>query len=179
MAGDVSYISHQGMDAPAAQYNLGADSAYTNRNADYEAYLRKSNAAQKAAAKPRNFTQIDISKFSQLLASITRTTSTQKCAKSIRVALQDSGAKIEKHPVAASDWGNTLQKLGFTKIMPQFEKPKKGDIYIIKATSQHSYGHIAGYSGSDWVSDFKQRTYDVYKDKKVTYEYYRLAKDAL
>ena len=174
MAGDVGYISQQEGNAPAVQYNLGADSAYVNRNADYEAYLQKSKAAQKAAEKPRKFTQVDVSKFSQLLAKITRTTSTQKCARSIRVALQSSGAKIQQHPVAASDWGNTLQKLGFTKIMPQFERPQKGDIYIIKATSKHSYGHIAGYSGSDWVSDFKQRTYDVYKDKKVTYEYYRL-----
>lgn len=175
MVGDVSFISQQEMEAPAVQYNLGTNSAYANRNADYEKYLRKSEAAQKAASKPRNFTQIDISKFSQLLANITRTKSLQKCAKSIRVALQSSGAEIKQHPVAATDWGNTLKKLGFTKIKPQFDEPKKGDIYIIKATSKHTYGHIAGYSGSDWVSDFKQRTYDVYKDKQVTYEYYRLA----
>ena len=109
MAGDVGYISQQEGNAPAVQYNLGVDSAYANRNADYEAYLQKSKAAQKAAEKPRNFTQIDVSKFSQLLAKITRTASTQKCARSIRVALQSCGAKIQQHPVAASDWGNTLQ----------------------------------------------------------------------
>ena len=37
MAGDVGYISQQEGNAPAVQYNLGADSAYANRNADYEA----------------------------------------------------------------------------------------------------------------------------------------------
>jgi hypothetical protein len=49
-----------------------------------------------------------------------------------------------------------------------------GDIYIIHRTKKHVYGHIAGFTGSQWVSDFKQTSYDVYKDKNVTYTYYRL-----
>ncbi|MCH4248289.1 MAG: hypothetical protein LKF82_10755 [Acinetobacter populi] len=112
--------------------------------------------------------------FTNKLKSITRQTSTSKCAKSIRVALQSAGAKIQSHPVAASDWGNTLISLGYRQIKPSFDKPKEGDIYIIHSTQQHKYGHIAGFSGQSWVSDFKQRSHDVYKDKNVSYSYFRL-----
>ena len=130
--------------------------------------------------KPRNYTssangqRLDLSKFTQKLASITRTTSTAKCAKSIRVALQSAGANIQNHPVAAADWGDTLKKIGYRQINPSFNNPKKGDIYIIDRTGSHTYGHIAGYSGSNWVSDFKQSDYAVYKNKNVKYSYYRL-----
>lgn len=46
----------------------------------------------------------DLDTFTNKLKSITRQSSTSKCAKSIRVALQSAGAKIQSHPVAASDW---------------------------------------------------------------------------
>ncbi|MDR6185528.1 hypothetical protein QE384_001429 [Acinetobacter baylyi] len=97
----------------------------------------------------------------------------QNVAKSVRIALQSAGAKIISHPVAASDWGDTLTKIGYRQIQPAFDHPQKGDIYIIKRTPNHIYGHIAGYSGSQWISDFKQNSYDVYRDDNVTYTYYR------
>lgn len=112
--------------------------------------------------------------FADKLKSITRQSSTSRCARSIRMALQSAGAKIQSHPVAASDWGNTLVSLGYREITPAFDNPKEGDIYIIHRTQKHQYGHIAGYSGSNWVSDFKQRSYDVYSDKNVRYSYFRL-----
>ncbi len=45
---------------------------------------------------------------------------------------------------------------------------------IIHRTKKHRYGHIAGFTGSQWVSDFRQRSHDVYRDNSVTYQYYRL-----
>lgn len=68
-----------------------------------------------------------------------------------------------------------LQQIGYQKIKPEFNNPQPGDIYIIHRTKKHRYGHIAGFTGSQWVSDFKQTSYDVYKDPNVTYSYYRLA----
>lgn len=121
-----------------------------------------------------NNQRIDIDKFIQKLQGITTQTSSKKCAKSIRIALESAGAKFQSHPVAASDWGNTLTKIGYRQISPKFDQPKEGDIYIINRTSKHTYGHIAGFSGKQWVSDFKQRSYDVYKENGLTYEYYRL-----
>ena len=117
---------------------------------------------------------VDIDKFSRFLSNITRQTSTHKCARSIRIGLQSSGAKIVNHPVAAADWGNTLLKIGYRKIDLSFDQPKKGDIYIIDRNSSSKYGHIAAYSGSAWVSDYKQRSHAVYRNPNVHYTYYRL-----
>ena len=137
-------------------------------------------AQEKRAAKPQsifgadNGQRINIDKFTQRLRGVTASSSSQKCAKSVRLALESAGAKFNSHPVAAADWGHTLQKIGYQKINLAFDRPQKGDIYIINRTQRHVYGHIAAYSGSGWVSDFKQRDYAVYKDPNVRYEYYRL-----
>ena len=120
-----------------------------------------------------NAFKIDIDKFINKLDSISARTSSARCARSIRIALQTAGAKFSNHPVAAADWGNTLEEIGYQQIQPSFDNPQEGDIYIIDRTRKHRYGHIAGYTGSEWVSDFKQRNYDVYKGS-VTYKYYRL-----
>lgn len=122
-----------------------------------------------------NASGIEVEKFIQKLDSIKSHVSSQRCARSIRIALESAGAVIGAHPIAASDWGDTLMKLGYKHIQPEFDRPQEGDIYIIHRTSKHVYGHIAGFTGSEWVSDFKQKSYDVYKDDGVQYEYYRLA----
>jgi len=51
--------------------------------------------------------------------------------------------------------------------------PLQGDIYIIEKSNVHEYGHIAGYTGNQWISDFKQKSMVIYKDK-VTYHFYRM-----
>lgn len=118
---------------------------------------------------------VDVDKFTQFLSGITRQTSTKRCARSIRIGLQSAGAKIVNHPVAAADWGNTLMKIGYRKIDLSFDQPKKGDIYIIDRNASSKYGHIAAYSGSAWVSDYKQSSHAVYRNPNVNYTYYRLA----
>lgn len=129
---------------------------------------------QLATSGTQNSSRFDVNQFTKFLSGITRQTSTQRCARSIRIGLQSAGAKIVNHPVAAADWGNTLLKLGYQKIDLSFDRPKKGDIYIIDRTEKNRYGHIAAYSGQAWVSDFKQRSHDVYSNSKVRYTYYRL-----
>ena len=116
---------------------------------------------------------INLHTFSKSLARISSRTSSQKCAKSIRLALESAGARFDNHPVAASDWGKTLMDIGYRRINPAFDHPERGDIYIIQRTKAHVYGHIAGFSGAEWVSDFKQSSHVVYKEN-VTYSYYRL-----
>jgi hypothetical protein len=122
----------------------------------------------------RSGQRIDIGKFTQRLQNVTARTSSQKCAKSIRLALESAGARFNSHPVAAADWGGTLTKIGYRKIDASFDNPKKGDIYIIHRTNSHVYGHIAGYTGTNWVSDFRQAGYAVYRNEKVNYSYYRM-----
>jgi hypothetical protein len=145
-----------------ANKDAKSSSVSTNRNIKNKNYTSASSQ------------RIDISKFTQHLQSITAQKSSQACARSIRIALESAGARFQNHPVAAADWGGTLQSLGYRKINLSFDKPKKGDIYIINRTSSHTYGHIAGYSGSGWVSDFKQKGYAVYKNENVNYTYYRI-----
>lgn len=116
----------------------------------------------------------DLDKFVQKLDKVKARASSQRCARSIRIALQSAGAVFGSHPVAASDWGGTLAQIGFKQIQPEFDHPQEGDIYIIRRTNKHVYGHIAGFNGSQWVSDFKQKSYDVYKEDGLKYEYYRL-----
>jgi len=123
-----------------------------------------------------NGQRIDIDRFTQKLRNITARTSSQRCARSVRLALESAGAKFNGHPVAAADWGSTLLKVGYEKINLAFDRPQEGDIYIIKRTQKHVYGHIAAYTGSHWVSDYRQRNYAVYKDPNVRYEYYRPSK---
>ncbi|WP_343597777.1 CHAP domain-containing protein [Acinetobacter sp.] len=124
------------------------------------------------AKKPTK--DIDLHKFSKKLESISARHSTEKCAQHIRIALQVAGANVTQHPIAASDWGQTLEKNGYHKIKPAFDRPQEGDIYIIQRTGDHIYGHIAGYTGNGWFSDFRQKNYAVYKEKDVKYTYYRL-----
>lgn len=141
-----------------------------------EQYL-KNKALENFKNQTENLKQqslIDIEKFTQKLVSMSRSTTAHRCARYVRIALESAGARFSDHPVAASDWGNTLTEIGYKQIQPDFNNPKEGDIYIINSTNRHRYGHIAGFTGSQWVSDFRQRSYDVYKDPNVTYEYYRL-----
>jgi hypothetical protein len=58
---------------------------------------------------------IDVSKFSQKLAKRAAYRSSSQCAKFVRIALQSAGANIVQHPVAASDWGRTFNKLAIKK----------------------------------------------------------------
>ena len=113
----------------------------------------KRSKTQNHKAEDQN---INLHKFSSKLESISANHSKEKCAKNIRIALQAAGADVSKHPVAASDWGQTLEKNGYKKIKPAFNRPQEGDIYIIERTSGHTYGHIAGYTGNGWFSDFRQ-----------------------
>ncbi|HHP0321257.1 CHAP domain-containing protein [Acinetobacter baumannii] len=145
-----------------------------------KAMLSKASSGNKKLHRPASKRHksedqnIDLHKFSSKLESMSAKHSKEKCAKNIRIALQAAGADVSKHPVAASDWGQTLEKNGYKKIKPAFNRPQEGDIYIIERTSGHTYGHIAGYTGNGWFSDFRQKTYAVYKEKDVKYSYYRL-----
>ncbi|MFH7804432.1 CHAP domain-containing protein [Acinetobacter sp. A1-4-2] len=145
----------------------------SGKNSKKSSEFQTGQAIAKKNVLAKNGQRIDISKFTDFLQSVSSTSSSQKCAKSIRLALESAGARFQSHPVAAADWGNTLMKIGYREINPKFDAPKEGDIYIIDRTGKHVYGHIAGFNGKQWVSDFKQRSYDVYNEKGLTYKYYR------
>ena len=160
------YDSHHSNMTNAANQNTAVIS---QKYQDNQAGLRAKNPQ-----KNKGIPYLDVRKFTQKLHSMSSASSTKKCARSIRIALQSAGARIVNHPVAAADWGNTLQTIGYKKINPSFNNPKEGDIYIIHRTQKHVYGHIAAYTGRQWVSDFRQNSHAVYKNDQVNYTYYRL-----
>lgn len=105
----------------------------SERNVTASDILSSKQARERAIS---NHQRVDIEKFTGFLRNITRQTSTQKCAKSIRIGLESAGARFKSHPVAAADWGKTLTSIGYRKINLSFDQPKKGDIYIIDRTAK-------------------------------------------
>ncbi|MGN3974750.1 hypothetical protein [Tsuneonella sp. SYSU-LHT278] len=80
-----------------------------------------------------------------------------KCAKYVREALVAGGLNTAGNPLSAKDYGPFLEGLGFashTKTSPY--SPEKGDIVVLPANVGSTHGHVAGYVGSKWVSDFVQ-----------------------
>jgi hypothetical protein len=80
-----------------------------------------------------------------------------QCAKYVREAMVAAGLNTAGNPISAKDYGPFLVKLGFksvTTTMPY--APQKGDIAVMPASAGSIHGHIAGYTGSKWISDFVQ-----------------------
>ena len=83
------------------------------------------------------------------------------CALYVRKAINAGGIK--------GSWGDAWQyitalpTLGFTDLgkITDFEK---GDIVVFNKTGNRKYGHISMWTGSQWVSDFKQKSIIVHTD---------------
>jgi hypothetical protein len=102
------------------------------------------------------------------------------CAKWVRKALEAAGADTTGHPVPAKLYGPTLMRIGFHEITvenPETYTFLRGDVVVIQPTKHgNSAGHIAGYDGTEWVSDFRQRGFwpgSEYKKEKPHYAVYR------
>jgi hypothetical protein len=104
-----------------------------------------------------------------------------KCATFVRVALQAAGIDTSDHPIPAKDYGPYLLKWGFVKIPSTGYIPQQGDIVVIQPNAldgkRHlsKYGHIAGYDGTHWVSDFVQIDMwgGPYRNDGLSYQIYR------
>ena len=83
-----------------------------------------------------------------------------RCAYFVRQALAAGGYEPATWPVHAKDWGPPLLRAGFklvkVKSLSTF-RPMKGDVAVIQATSHRKSGHIQGFDGRNWISDFVQR----------------------
>ena len=94
----------------------------------------------------------DIDKAVKHLIENAEPTSTNWCAKYVSNALLKGGFKFKKKQYAYMYYTNgILIGIGYKEI----EKPKtfqKGDITVIEKNNYHKYGHIAMYSGSQWIS---------------------------
>lgn len=96
------------------------------------------------------------------------------CSKSVRIALQQCGVPV-KHTKQAKDMHRPLMNVGF-KQLPLNTQPQVGDICVLNAVGRHIDGHIAIWNGTQWVSDFKQKGLNVWRDippNQVTGAIYR------
>ncbi|MFI4919739.1 MAG: LysM peptidoglycan-binding domain-containing protein [Legionellales bacterium] len=135
----------------------------------------KSNPAKTVKLASNHFNK---EKFSKALTEKSLSSSVGKCAKYVRIALEAGGGNTKGHPVAARLYGPTLKKIGFKEISTADYDPQLGDIVIFDkhqdGNKSHPYGHIAGYNGAQWISDFKQKRMNPYKGSPdVPYKIYR------
>ena len=115
------------------------------------------------------------------------------CARYVRHALSAAGVSPATWLESAKDWGPSLVSVGFKEhakngylavgglfnacsIEPFV--PALGDVVVTQGTSRSADGHMAGYNGTAWVSDFVQRELwpgPSYRKEKPAYVVYRWA----
>lgn len=96
------------------------------------------------------------------------------CAWFVMRAMQAGGCPIGILPAFA--YKDVLPWYGFVEIDKK-QPLQAGDIIVHPAVGRHVYGHIAMWTGRQWVSDFKQKSmfparayaktdYKIYRHKK-------------
>src|SRR5258708_5178163 len=109
----------------------------------------------------------DTAKFKAAIDSSARSGPAHLCAKLVRNALCAAGitgtCNDWQHPYCAKDYGPFLTGFGFTQTWsgsglsrdgyPSGYSPQVGDIVVF---TYDPSGHVAGFDGNQWVSDYKQ-----------------------
>jgi hypothetical protein len=123
---------------------------------------------------------LDTEEFTKHLRKKAKEKSQRRCAFYVRLALQAGGASLGDHPGDAKDYGPLLRRIGFSEIAvenPATYKFMKGDIVVIQPyDGGNPSGHIAGFDGRQWISDFKQRDFwsgPLYRKHKPSHAFYR------
>ena len=118
-------------------------------------------------------TTFNIDSAVEYLISHSHPYSTKYCAKYVADALNAGNLQFNRQPSAYLYHTNgTLLNLGFKQISKPIN-PQKGDIYVQNKTKSHIHGHIAMYSGQQWISDFRQNSDQVYSSDAGEIYYYR------
>jgi len=126
---------------------------------------------------------IDIKKFTKHLRAHADSTPPGhgKCGEYVRKALQAGGAHFNEFgpPRYGKLYGLTLERLGFHEITvddPDNFIFMSGDVMVMEPHTGSTAGHVAGYDGKNWVSDFVQRDCwagPKYRKEKPHYAVYR------
>ena len=111
------------------------------------------------------------------LESHAKKKSVHLCAGYVARALHAGGFKFTDQSAAYQYRTNgILTSIGYKEI-PKPSSFQKGDITITERNSAHPYGHMAMYSGKQWISDFRQNSEFVYNKKtQPPVHYYRYSK---
>ena len=95
------------------------------------------------------------------------------CAKYVANALVAGGFEFQRQGSAYMYHTNGIMiKMGYKEISnPSYFI--KGDITVTEKNNYHLHGHIAMYTGSQWISDFRQKSEFVYSSHQPPIHYYR------
>lgn len=101
-----------------------------------------------------------------------------KCGEYVRKALQAGGANFHgSYPPQGKLFGPALEMLGFHQITvenPDHFNFIEGDVMVMEPykSSKNHAGHVAGYDGKHWISDFVQRDFWAGKDYRSERPHY-------
>lgn len=99
-----------------------------------------------------------------------------RCATYVREAMETAGLSAVSRPRLAKDYGPWLRARGFREIPSKGYKPRLGDIAVFQGLSPGAAGHIQGWDGTHWISDFVQPGFwpgSRYKAAEVPFVLYR------
>lgn len=124
---------------------------------------------------------VNIEKFVQHLHDSATKHSMGKCGEYVRRALQAGGAHFNEYspPRLGKLYGPTLERLGFHEITvdnPDHFAFIRGDVMVMEPHTGGTAGHVAGYDGKQWISDFVQRDFWAgrdYRKERPHYAVYR------
>jgi hypothetical protein len=126
---------------------------------------------------------VDIKKFTDHLyvaALKNKRFGNGQCGLFVRMALQAGGANFHgAYPPTGRQFGPALEKLGFHEITvkdPAHFNFMVGDVMVMEPHKGSTAGHVAGYNGKYWISDFIQTDFWAgpdYRREKPHYAVYR------
>jgi len=127
---------------------------------------------------------IDLAKFTKYLRAHAdpKPPGHGRCGEFVRKALQAGGANFHgSYPPQGKLFGPALEMLGFHQITvdnPDTFGFLSGDVMVMEPYkgSTNNAGHVAGYDGTNWISDFVQRDFwagKKYRDERPHYAVYR------
>ena len=144
---------------------------------DYTSEFTPSETASESTQVPDNLNLDgwDLEKTLKHLREHAHDKSTHYCARYVRQALEAGGLVGFRVPSAKDEVKlNTLASIGFKKIAEASDNttspgytPQAGDIAITFENGNHA----AMYDGTKWISDFRQKGLDVYRNKKNSKAY--------
>jgi hypothetical protein len=101
--------------------------------------------------------------------------SLHRCAEFTRRAIEAGGLTLIRTRYA-KDYGPSLTRVGFARLDDLIVDYEPGDVVIINGFKGHEAGHMAMFTGVNWVSDFKQKTLypgHAYRKAQPNYTVYR------
>ena len=88
-----------------------------------------------------------------------------RCAWHVMCAMNAGGQPVPLLRACDYEWYfRDFLDTQFYEVQYENYIPEKGDIVVFPKVTNHSYGHIAMWTGKQWVSDFKQKTFLVAKE---------------